>query len=270
MNGPNAIFATVAAVLLFAGGCDLVEYHPYDTRITGRTGINAANARRIDEACAGRRSIRFALVSDTQRWYDHTRDAVASINRLEGIGFVIHCGDLSDFGATKEFLWQRDILEGLRVPYVCLLGNHDCLGTGEEVFAEVFGPPDFAFTAGPVRFVCLNTNAMEFDYSRPVPDFGFIGRELEHFPSGVGRTVFAMHVQPGEFQFNNNVARVFEWYLNQFPGLECCLFGHGHHMAALDLFGDGVMWYAVSSIEKRQYLVFTVDEQGHAYETVDF
>ena len=65
MNGPNAIFATVAAVLLFAGGCDLVEYHPYDTRITGRTGINAANARRIDEACAGRRSIRFALVSDT-------------------------------------------------------------------------------------------------------------------------------------------------------------------------------------------------------------
>ena len=156
------------------------------------------------------------------------------------------------------------------MPYVCLLGNHDCLGTGEEVFAEVFGPPDFAFTAGPVRFVCLNTNAMEFDYSRPVPDFGFIGRELEHFPSGVGRTVFAMHVQPGEFQFNNNVGRVFEWYLNQFPGLECCLFGHGHHMAALDLFGDGVMWYAVSSIEKRQYLVFTVDEQGHAYETVDF
>ena len=34
---------------------------------------------------------------------------------------------MSDFGVTDEFLWQRDIMNKLRVPYVALIGNHDCL-----------------------------------------------------------------------------------------------------------------------------------------------
>lgn len=30
------------------------------------------------------------------------------------IDFVIHGGDMSDFGVTKEFLWQRDIMNGIK------------------------------------------------------------------------------------------------------------------------------------------------------------
>ena len=47
-------------------------------------------------------------------------------------------------GETKEFLWARDFLNKLRVPYVCLLGNHDCLGTGFDVYQKVFGSDNFA------------------------------------------------------------------------------------------------------------------------------
>ena len=83
------------------------------------------------------------------------------------IDFVIHGGDMSDFGVTKEFLWQRDIMNGLKVPYVALIGNHDCLGTGEETYKTVFGPTNFSFIAGNVKFVCLNTNALEYDYPSP-------------------------------------------------------------------------------------------------------
>ena len=82
-----------------------------------------------------------------------------------------------------EFEKQRDILNRLNVPYVCLLGNHDCLATGKEVFNTIFGDENFSFTAGNVRFVCLNTNALEFDYSEAVPDFSFLERELQNFPS---------------------------------------------------------------------------------------
>ena len=44
----------------------------------------------------------------------------------------------------------------------------------------IYGDPNFAFTAGNVRFICLNTNAMEYDYSEPVPDFNFIENELNN------------------------------------------------------------------------------------------
>lgn len=45
-----------ALLCCFAAGC--VEYHPYDTRIKGEKSINSVNALRIEQACAGRRSIR--------------------------------------------------------------------------------------------------------------------------------------------------------------------------------------------------------------------
>lgn len=61
-------------------GCQ-VEYHPYDTRVDGETGVNAKNMTRIEASCAGKQEIRFAMISDTQRWYDETEDAVKALNR---------------------------------------------------------------------------------------------------------------------------------------------------------------------------------------------
>lgn len=108
---------------LLAAGCDHIEYHPYDTDISGEQNINAKNIARIEAACRGRQTVRFAMISDTQRWYDETEKAVEALNARDDIDFVLHGGDLSDFGLKKEFMWQRDILNRLRVPYVCLLGN---------------------------------------------------------------------------------------------------------------------------------------------------
>lgn len=54
-----------------------VDYHPYDTRIDGECGINAKNIARIEASTAGKSAIRFAVISDTQRWYDETREQSA-------------------------------------------------------------------------------------------------------------------------------------------------------------------------------------------------
>lgn len=77
--------------------CDMIDYHPYDTKIDGVHNINQQNCERIKQQCANRSSIKFAVISDTQRWYDETKDAVSSINNRTDIDFVIHCGDISDF-----------------------------------------------------------------------------------------------------------------------------------------------------------------------------
>ena len=156
--------------ILLLGGCDMIEYHPYDLDIDGETDVNRRNIERIETATFGKEEIRFAVISDTQRWYDETEDAVEALNQRNDLDFVLHTGDMSDFGLKLEFEKQRDILSGLKVPFVCLLGNHDCLATGLDVFRKIFGTEDFAFTAGNVRFLCLNTNALEFDYSSAVPN----------------------------------------------------------------------------------------------------
>lgn len=262
------VLSTVAFVL---SGCDMIDYHPYDTRVDGAHGINERNMARIEEACAGRDSVRFVLISDTQRWYDETNDAVASINARDDIDFVVHCGDISDFGVTKEMELQRDIFEKLDVPYVVLLGNHDCLGTGADTFRYIFGNPDFSFNAGDTHFLCINSNAYEYDYSVDIPNFSFIRADRDSLPADVRRTVVAMHAQPTSEQFNNNVAEYFEEQIKMYPGLSFCMCGHGHKTQVNDLFGDGVLYYECAAATSREYVIFTLKRDGgYEYEVIEY
>ena len=268
MNIKNIIYLLSFFVLQ---SCDLFEAHPYDGHIKGEKGIHEKNIERIEELCRGKTTIRFAFISDTQRWYDETEDFVKALNERDDIDFVIHGGDISDFGLTKEFIWMRDIMNGLKVPYVVLLGNHDCLANGEEIFRKIYGVENFSFLAGNTKFVCLNTNALEFDYSNPVPDFEFMEDQLTDDRPAYKKTVIAMHVRPYAEQFNNNVAKVFQYMVNRYPGIQFCIYGHEHQIAANDLFNDGVMYYQVSNIEKRKYLLFTLKPNDeYDYEVVEF
>ena len=262
---------TAIGIALLLTRCSVIDYHPYDTRLDGATDINARNLARIEANLAGRTSLRFVLISDTQRWYDETHACVDAINARGDVDFVVRCGDLTDFGVTNEFEWMRDELERLRVPYVCLLGNHDCLGTGADVLRKMIGMPDFSFNAGDTHLLCLNTNAFEYDYSVAVPDFNFIKNDLAALPSTVRRTIVAMHAQPTSEQFNNNVSEIFEEKIRQFPGLAFCMCGHGHHTQVNDLYGDGVLYYECGSAKFREYVVFTLNaDGGYNYEVVEY
>lgn len=250
--------------------CEYFEYHPYDTDIHGDRHLTAAHTLRIETEMAGREEFCFAVVSDTQGFYDETEEVVDAINARGDVDFVVHCGDLSDFGLKKEFQFQRDILSRLSMPYVALIGNHDCLGTGRTVYETIYGDVNFAFTAGNTRFICLNTNAMEFDYSTPVPDFDFLDEELHNLPPEVERVVYCMHVRPGEFQFNNNVKHLFQSCLHEAPGTPICLYGHEHSLRVDDLFEDGILYYQCPNIGKRCYLLFRFTPDHYTYEAITF
>ena len=158
----------------------------------------------------------------------------------------------------------------MRVPYVVLIGNHDCLATGEKIYREIFGPFNFCFTAGKVRFVCLNTNSLEFDHTETVPNLLFIENELRHYPANCEKTFVVMHAAPFSEQFDMGVANSFQRHIKGFTGLQCCIHGHGHNFRVKDLFEDGVLYIECANIEKRSYLLFEVNEEGYAFEECYF
>ena len=148
-------------------------------KIFSETDINAANIAEIQLQDDHSDTLRFVLTGDTQRHYDETTDFVDNINHLDDIDFVIHGGDMTDFGLSREYEWMYDIMNKLNVPFVSLIGNHDVLGHGKDVYLEVFGDYNFSFISHRTRFICLNTNALEFDYATPVPDFDYMYRFLD-------------------------------------------------------------------------------------------
>lgn len=257
---------------ILLAGCDPFEYHPYDARLEKKyKDINRKNLERMRLADRRSDTVRFAFTGDTQRWYDETEDFVEAVNKRRDIDFVIHGGDLSDFGMKKEFCWMEDILGKLRVPHVVIIGNHDHLGTGDNIYKIMYGDLNFSFIYGKVKFLCLNTNALDTDYSVAVPDFGFIRGEMaDSLTGGYTQTVVAMHAPPGSDVFNNNVDFVFHEYIKRFKNLRFCVHAHDHHLKINDIFGDGILYYGSAAISKRNYLLFTITPDSYTYEVVDF
>ncbi|MVZ66505.1 metallophosphoesterase [Sphingobacterium sp. DK4209] len=263
-------FLTIIIGLMLLSSCDLFDVHPYDGDIKGKRNINQTNIEKIERDLKNQDTIRYALISDSQRWYDELDDFVDFANNRDDLDFIIHAGDLSDFGLTKEFLIQRDILEKLHQPYVALIGNHDVLANGEDIFRIVFGPLNFSFIAGRTKFVCLNTNALESDYSSPIPDFSYIQSEREARKDEFNQTVFVMHAKPTSEQFNNNVNEVFQYSIKQFPNLLYGNHGHDHRYQNEDIFKDGIYYYGTPNIGKRQFLLFTVTQNSYTHEIISF
>lgn len=281
----------LSTLVLLLSACDLVHYHPYEGRISGETGLTEKNLKRIEDLRLGPQ-FKFAFISDTQRWYDDTGDVVAAINRRGDIDFVLHGGDITDFGVTEEFEWMRDVLQGFRMPWVTLIGNHDFLGHGSSIYRKMFGPFNYGFTVGHVRFEMINTVALELDYSTPVPDFEFLQKEFEYidsinalYPDSIRQTIFTMHSRPGDEQFNNNVAIPFSYYLRFFPGMtpetdrnpddgklpSFCLNGHNHHNETLEPFDNGILFHGIANIAKRSYFVITINnDDSYELEIIDF
>ncbi|MBR5038097.1 MAG: metallophosphoesterase [Prevotella sp.] len=256
------------AVLLSSCG-DVFETHPYDVNVKGETGINAKQMAVIEKQFANKDTLRVAFISDTHLWLSDARDQVADVNS-RNVDFVVHCGDLTDTATAKEFEWSRKILMGLHSPFVALIGNHDFLGTGNQTYEVMYGNMNFSFIAGRVKFLCLNTNATEYTYLAAIPDFDYMEEEMVKDTEKFDRTIIVMHAPPYSDQFNNNVCKAFRRYLDYFPGLMCCVYGHNHEDVVSDFYNDGLIFYGIDCAVHRNYRIITITPDGYEVEKIDF
>jgi 3',5'-cyclic-AMP phosphodiesterase len=108
---------------------------------------------------SGARTIGF--ITDSHDGFEELRDIVDAINDRGGVEFVVHGGDFTDFGTQQEYVWTLDLLKELDMPFFVTAGNHDLLANGREVFRQMFGPDQYSFVHGGIRFVFFNTNTIE-------------------------------------------------------------------------------------------------------------
>lgn len=123
---------------------------------------------------AGRGPVTFMYLGDPQtglaQW---SKNYAAAIARHPEVRFVVIAGDLVDDGEART-QWD-DLFNGAeeafaRVPLVPVLGNHDHIGRGEELFTRLFvlpvdGPtaPEHVYqvTYGPVQVAVLDSTLVD-------------------------------------------------------------------------------------------------------------
>ncbi len=265
--------------LLSLFSCDLFDYHLLDGKVDNKPFCpNDYNWSKIQNLFELKDSVTFAFIGDTHRDDSKTKDFVQHINSRKDIDFIIHAGDITDFGTKDEYEWTRGILSKLDHPYVVLLGNHDIRGRGDEVYRQMYREENFSFVVQKTKFLCLNTNMLEYKNPVNIPDFDYIEHELHKvltfdpdLPNNteVKSTVVVMHSPPeGEQFYDEEKIERFHKTIKKFPNLRFCLHGHTHKYD--ESIHDGITYYGCDNIAKRTYLRFTLTKESHTYELVKF
>jgi hypothetical protein len=103
--------------------------------------------------------LRFAVIGDTQGRNNVFSSMVPLINESEA-EFLVHLGDMTPSGASREFEAFDEALSALGVPCFAVPGNHDVRDSDSDLFQARFGQPNRYFDYAGWRVVFLDTSSL--------------------------------------------------------------------------------------------------------------
>lgn len=128
---------------------------------------------------------RFAVVSDTHIGAGSAASAlesvVAAVNSRPALEFVVVAGDITEKGRLNEFVQAKKILDGLKVPYYAIPGNHDShwIGHGLTNFLKTW--PEDRFFSQKRSDVFLGLNSWDSGHLAP-EDIAWLKGKLAAVP----------------------------------------------------------------------------------------
>ena len=124
----------------------------------------------------------FAVMGDSQ---GHNTILQEALNMTLGCDFVIHCGDLTPSGGPHEFAALEETLNASSAPVFTTPGNHDVKNYGPEGYLSRFGPSNYYFDYGNIRFAFVDSSDLNITEKQI--------SWLEEIFSGVDRKVVVTH-----------------------------------------------------------------------------
>jgi 3',5'-cyclic-AMP phosphodiesterase len=259
------IYVVLAAGILFSGCRDTFEYSPNQVfdKDTKRN-INANNLRWLRSLPADD-TITIAFVGDSQRFYDELSAFVDKVNSIPSVDFILLAGDISDFGLLEEFELVDRMLSHVNKPYFGVIGNHDVLAKGDEVFERMFGPLNFSFVYDHVKVVTHNTNGKEFKTGN-VPDMEWLKNQLVTNDS-VSYFLMVSHVPPFARDFDPALVDPYTSLFAETKGLIVSLHGHIHKYRDGYPYLDNVRYITTHSFDKKCFVLLKI-HSGKLYTEV--
>jgi Icc protein len=251
-------------------GCNSTEYSPNQKfNSSTPTNVNAREIGNLSNKTAGS-TIKIAVSGDTQRSYKESADFVDLINTRNDIDFVVLNGDISDFGLLLEFNGIYKIYDRLNVPFISVIGNHDLVANGSDVYKRMFGELNFTFNYGGIKFVCHDTNGREYDFKGTVPNMNWLKSNLKLDPGTTGMVAFS-HVPPTDDDFDPKLVTPYENLLNQTPGVLASVHSHQHQPGVIRYQnGQGIPFIITNAIIKRAFTLITINNGQITAQEINF
>ena len=262
----------MSSLMFFTSCGDMFDYSSYVIDFEGKDrGVNLFNIEELSKKSIND-TIRIAFTGDTHVFYDEFQDFVSAANKLNEyhpIDFVVHVGDIADFGLPQQYLWGNSYLLNLNCPYFVVLGNHDMVGNGGMAYNEMFGEYNFSFIYAYTKFVFVNTNSMEFEFNGKVPDINWLDLQLQPNDSFTAAVVI-FHVPPMSTDFDTTLEEDFHLVTAKYDNVMFTVHGHGHHHEIYKPYTDSTTYVNVYGAEHKKFNVITISDSNFKVETYEF
>lgn len=252
-------FNTLMTMMLSSAvlaGCNY-EVSPWETDpdCSQKVSIqyNIDRLKKFEQQHPGRTEYQVALVSDPQAYPKSFDRIIKHINTLDEVDFVLITGDLADSGLKTEFEWVCDIIEKSTKPVFSVIGNHDSLAFGPEIWLKVFGPFDYSFEYQDSKFIAYNDNQYEFAY---VPDRAWLSNEAAGADQRTYTFAFS-HAPPWQKSFSQE--------LSDF-GVDLALHGHSHSYSYWQYSDIQLPHFVTANTHKSEFGILTVNPAGLSLE----
>ena len=150
--------------------------------------------KQIEQTRTPDHNYKVAVIGDPQQYPGDLQTTIETINELDQVEFVLLLGDLVETGVKKEFEWACKALSKTEKPVISVVGNHDALSYGQDIWLSVFGEFDYSFKYLGTKFIAYNDNQYEFEN---VPDRDWLAAQAK-LELGESRfhTIGMSHIQP--------------------------------------------------------------------------
>lgn len=256
------VFLTISMV-----SCDeLFDYSPYEVRVPHSDRNWNSKQLELLKNDTVFKPFRIALIADTHTEYDFFLDFVKLINEMDNIDFIINNGDVTLSGLSKEFKWYHDIVSRIKYPVVTVVGNHDYLSNGSEVYKTMFGETNFCFIYNNCKFVIFD----DIVWENPKGEINYVWLDsVLHNDKNYTHVVPFSHIPPWDEQIDYANMRLMH-YMYSSHGIDKSFHGHVHKFMVRHLFDDDTEYVCAPNMKRRAFLMLNFYQDSISYEHVEF
>lgn len=257
------------SIFIVAACEDMFDYSPYVIDFSDEN--KNVNQRNIDKLFSQEKddTIKIAFTGDTHRFYDEFEGFVNQVNKNPSLDFVIHVGDIADFGLPKQYLWGNSYLLKLNIPYFVVVGNHDLVGNGLAAYSEMYGALNFSFIYNRIKFIFINTNSREYNFNGQVPDIQWLDDQLQS-SYDFTKAVVIFHVPPTDGDFDSSLEEEFHNTLARYNNVLFTVHGHKHQHEIYLPYSDSITYVNVFGVEHLKYNLISITNNHFNLETFKF